>query len=211
MAKRTRKASKRAKRETSGTEVPPGATRKAMDRPQEPGGGPTGSAAGPHHAADDIGTETETFGATDITRTLASPPIEEEDWLEKGPPFSGRSGGAVGGTPAQGRSSEGSPHQRLSSLEDQAATTQSPSPRTAPEGRRSELNMIRLTGFEAIEYAEKQNLKLNKHPDPITGPRVGLNIGEAQAIADDDPDLIWLDVAKENYYEDPPTSYEPDR
>ena len=58
--------------------------------------------------------------------------------------------------------------------------------------------------------AEKQGLKLNKHPDSITGPRTGLNIAEAQAIADDDPDLIWLDVAKEDYYSAPPTNYEPD-
>jgi hypothetical protein len=33
--------------------------------------------------------------------------VEEEDALEKGPPYAGISGGAVGGTPAQGRSSGG--------------------------------------------------------------------------------------------------------
>jgi hypothetical protein len=65
--------------------------------------------------------------------------------------------------------------------------------------------------MEAIEYAEKQGLTLNKHPDSITGPRRGLSVAEAEAIADDDPDLIWLDVDKEEYYSGPPSSFEPDR
>jgi hypothetical protein len=53
-------------------------------------------------------------------------------------------------------------------------------------------------------------MTLNKHPDSINGPRVNLNIGEATAIADEDPELIWLDVSKEDYYSGPPTSFEPD-
>jgi hypothetical protein len=40
--------------------------------------------------------------------------IHDADEEEGGPPFSGRSGGAVGGTPAQGRASEG--HRRHGGL-----------------------------------------------------------------------------------------------
>ncbi len=70
---------------------------------------------------------------------------------------------------------------------------------------------MRLKGFDAIEYAEKQGLSLNKHPDSINGPRNGLSPAEAEAIAVDDPDLIWLDVDDEEYYSAPPTDFEPDR
>jgi len=87
--------------------VPPGATRKALDRPTNPGGGPPGSGAGPRHAAGDTGSDIETPEYSEENRTAASPPPEEEDPLEKGPPYSGISGGAVGGTPAQSRSSGG--------------------------------------------------------------------------------------------------------
>ncbi len=83
--------------------VPPGATVRAANREMEPGGGPPGSGAGPRHAADDEGAEDEDYFRQDITRTPASPPEDEEDALEQGPPYAGISGGAVGGTPAQGR------------------------------------------------------------------------------------------------------------
>jgi len=59
---------------------------------------------------------------------------------------------------------------------------------------------MRLTGFEAITYAEKEGLTLNKHPDALDGPRTGLSIAEAEALATDDPDLIWLEVAEAAYY-----------
>ncbi|HEV3081303.1 MAG TPA: hypothetical protein VGY66_16095 [Gemmataceae bacterium] len=36
------------------------------------------------------------------------------DSLEEGPPYAGLSGGAVGGTPAQGRSSGGTTHRGIS-------------------------------------------------------------------------------------------------
>jgi len=71
--------------------------------------------------------------------------------------------------------------------------------------------MKRLTGFAAIEYAEKQGLSLNKHPDSVNGPQEGLNVAEATAIADEDADLIWLDVSEEEYYSGAPISYEPGR
>lgn len=70
---------------------------------------------------------------------------------------------------------------------------------------------MRLTGFTAIEYAEKQGFSLSKHPDRLSGPRTGLTVAEAEAIAAEDPGLIWLDVEDEEYYSGSPTSYEPER
>lgn len=62
---------------------------------------------------------------------------------------------------------------------------------------------MRLTGFEAIEYAEKEGLKLNKRADHIDEARAGLTIAEAEAIATDDPDSIWLNVSSNEYYGEP--------
>ncbi len=58
---------------------------------------------------------------------------------------------------------------------------------------------IRLTGFEAIEIAEKEGLKLNKLGDSIDDAAYGLTIAEANAIATDNPDLIWLEIAADEY------------
>jgi hypothetical protein len=76
--------------------------------------------------------------------------------------------------------------------------------------RRKGGKTMRLTGFEAIEYAEKEGLRLNKHPDSISGPRIGLSIAEAEAIASEDPGLIWLDVPDEQYYGEQ-RNFEPER
>lgn len=59
---------------------------------------------------------------------------------------------------------------------------------------------MRLTGFEAIEYAEKEGLRLNKTADHIDEAQSDLTIAEAEAIATDDPDSIWLDVPESEYY-----------
>jgi len=59
---------------------------------------------------------------------------------------------------------------------------------------------MRLTGFAAISYAEREGLTLNKSGDHIDPPRRGLSIAEAEAIASDSPDVIWLEVSKEDYY-----------
>ncbi len=88
-------------------EIPPGATRKALDRPLDPGGSPPGSGAGPRHAAGDPGSDIESYGSDDTGFTAAEPFTEEQDPLEKGPPYAGITGGAVGGTPAEGRSTGG--------------------------------------------------------------------------------------------------------
>lgn len=62
---------------------------------------------------------------------------------------------------------------------------------------------MRLTGFEAIEYAEQEGLTLNKLADSIDDAVAGLTIAEAEAIAVEDPDLIWLEVPEDEYYGDP--------
>jgi len=59
---------------------------------------------------------------------------------------------------------------------------------------------MRLTGFDAIEYAEKEGLTLHKAANGIDGGADGLSVAEAEAIADDDPELIWLEVPENEYY-----------
>jgi hypothetical protein len=63
--------------------------------------------------------------------------------------------------------------------------------------------MVRLIGFDAIEFAEQEGLPLNKSADPIDEGRSDLSVAEAEAIADTEPDLIWLEVADEDYYGEP--------
>jgi len=70
---------------------------------------------------------------------------------------------------------------------------------------------MRLTGYAAIEFAEKHNLPLSKHADAVDDPATGLTVAEAEAIAEDDEDLVFLDVAEAEYAASPPTSFEPDR
>ena len=70
---------------------------------------------------------------------------------------------------------------------------------------------MRLTGYAAIEYAEKQNLTLSKHGDAVDEPAHGLTVPEAEAIAEEDEELIFLDIPKAEYVASPPTSFEPDR
>jgi hypothetical protein len=93
---------------TGSEPIPPGATKAAADRPTNPGGGPPGSGAGPRHAADDPGSPTEEYGPTESNLPLAdAPEVREPEPEQEGPPYAGISGGAVGGTPAEGRSSGG--------------------------------------------------------------------------------------------------------
>jgi len=88
--------------------VPPGATRKVANEPLNPEGGAPGSGAGPRHAAADPGSPNESYGATDSNEPIADGSLPEEPEAEQSePPYAGPSGGAVGGTPAEGRSSGG--------------------------------------------------------------------------------------------------------
>ena len=95
---------------TGNEEIPPGATKRAVDRSLHPGGGPPGSGAGPRHAAADPGSPDEEYEATDSNDPLAEAPVDEALPFEEGPPYAGPSGGAVGGTPAGKRSSGGHRH-----------------------------------------------------------------------------------------------------
>jgi hypothetical protein len=70
---------------------------------------------------------------------------------------------------------------------------------------------MRLTGYAAIEFAEKHNLALSKHGDAVDDAAAGLTVPEAEAIAEDDEELIYLDVPDADYAAAPPSSYEPDR
>jgi len=70
---------------------------------------------------------------------------------------------------------------------------------------------MRLTGFAAIEYAEKHGYRLTRKADRTDGPREGLTVAEAEAIADEDKDLIFLDVPDAEYATAPPTNFSPDR
>lgn len=60
---------------------------------------------------------------------------------------------------------------------------------------------MRLTGFDAIAFAEREGLTLNKAADNIDEAVVGLTVAEAEAIASEDPDLIWIDVPEDEAYE----------
>jgi len=91
---------------TGSEAVPPGATTRAFERDTTPEEEELGSRT-PYHAAADPDSPDESYEATDTNEPLADVPQEELDPLEKGPPYAGSSGGAVGGTPAQGRSSGG--------------------------------------------------------------------------------------------------------
>jgi hypothetical protein len=62
---------------------------------------------------------------------------------------------------------------------------------------------MRLIGFEAIEYAERAGLTLHKSADSIDDSADELSVAEAEAIADSDPDSIWLEVPSTEYYGQP--------
>ena len=55
-----------------------------------------------------------------------------------------------------------------------------------------ETQMI-ITGQDAIEYATRQNLTLNKYADPIEEARA-LTVEEAEEVAREDASLIWITV-----------------
>ncbi|HEX3869754.1 MAG TPA: hypothetical protein VHV77_04930 [Pirellulales bacterium] len=69
---------------------------------------------------------------------------------------------------------------------------------------------MKLVGFDAIEFAEKEGLTLHKQADHIDNGASGLSVAEAEAIATDNPDLIWLEVADDEYYGEP-RNMEPER
>jgi hypothetical protein len=64
-------------------------------------------------------------------------------------------------------------------------------------------NIMKLTGFDAIQFAEQEGLALNKDADAIDEAATGLTVAEAEAIAVDSPELIWLEVSEETSYGEP--------
>jgi hypothetical protein len=70
---------------------------------------------------------------------------------------------------------------------------------------------MRLTGFAAIEFAEKHGLTLTRKADAVDEYRTGLTVAEAEAVATEDEDLIFLDVPDAEFANAPPTNYDPDR
>ena len=53
---------------------------------------------------------------------------------------------------------------------------------------------MKLTGYEAINYAEANGLTLSKYNDPIEDAREGLTPDEARNIALEDPTLIYVRI-----------------
>jgi len=70
---------------------------------------------------------------------------------------------------------------------------------------------MRLTGYAAIEFAEKRNLRLNKHPSRIEPGACGLTVAEAAAVAAEDETRIYLDIPDEEYFCEPPITPLPER
>lgn len=56
---------------------------------------------------------------------------------------------------------------------------------------------MRLTGHDAIEYAERTGWALNKFEDPTEVAREGLTVREAREIAKMDPSLIWINTEED--------------
>lgn len=56
--------------------------------------------------------------------------------------------------------------------------------------------MSTLTGFAAIEFAEANDLLLNKYNDPTEDARQDLTPDEARAVAREDARLIWIDASE---------------
>jgi len=85
LIKETKMAAKKKRPATPTTpnpgneEIPPGATTRAADRPIHQGGGPAGSGAGSRHAADDVGSPDEEYGAVDSNDPLADGTLADPD------------------------------------------------------------------------------------------------------------------------------------
>jgi hypothetical protein len=54
--------------------------------------------------------------------------------------------------------------------------------------------LTRLTGHDAIDYADANGLTLCKYNDPIEGWREDMTPAEAREVAAEDPALVYLDV-----------------
>lgn len=59
----------------------------------------------------------------------------------------------------------------------------------------------RLTGYDAIEYAERAGLTLSKYADPTEAARDSLTPDEAREIAAEDPSLIYVEIPRATHVE----------
>ncbi len=55
----------------------------------------------------------------------------------------------------------------------------------------------RLSGWDAIAFAERLGARLSKHREPQSPPRDDLTPEEARAVAERDPGLIYIDFDEE--------------
>lgn len=97
---------------TGAEDIPPGATRKAWRRDENPPGGAPGSGAGPRHMSGDPGDGNELSDEVDLQRAESAATVDEGG-SEDATAYSGFSGGAVGGTPAGSRASGGNIHRGI--------------------------------------------------------------------------------------------------
>lgn len=61
--------------------------------------------------------------------------------------------------------------------------------------------MAKLSGKDAIEYARKNDLRLSKYTDPTEDARDDLTVEDAEEIAREDANLIYLEVEGMTYRE----------
>jgi hypothetical protein len=57
------------------------------------------------------------------------------------------------------------------------------------------MSTAKLTGYDAIRYAEAREVTLSKYADPTEDARDGLSPDEAREVAAEDPSLIWVDIS----------------
>lgn len=56
------------------------------------------------------------------------------------------------------------------------------------------MSKVILKGYEAIHYAEKHGMRLNKSAGATEEPSSELSVQEAIKVANQNPALIWLEV-----------------
>ncbi|MFZ0254678.1 MAG: hypothetical protein WAN46_03290 [Gammaproteobacteria bacterium] len=56
------------------------------------------------------------------------------------------------------------------------------------------MSKVILKGYEAIHYAERHGLAINKSAGPMDEANSGLTVNEAIKVANQDPALIWIEV-----------------
>lgn len=80
---------------TGSEPISPRATRKAVDRPLIPPGGPPGRGARPRHAAGDPGSQEESYGPTDTNEPQADKTLLDETDEPQNQRTVGRSGSCI--------------------------------------------------------------------------------------------------------------------